>query len=161
VARGRPLTADALVEAVWPNASSERGRRTLQVHVPNLRTRLRLDDRLLRHDAAGYRLDGDALVLDLVELDMHVRAGQRARADGDLGTAAAALSAAAATVRGPLADEGGGAAAESDRARYDELTAALHEQRLTIELELGSPTAVAELEAAVRATPCASAGGRC
>jgi SARP family transcriptional regulator, regulator of embCAB operon len=153
LARGRPVSADALVEAVWPGTSPDRGRRTLQVHVSNLRTRLRPHDALLRHDAAGYRLAGDGLVLDLAELDRHLEAAQRARADGDTDAAAAALATATATLRGPLADDLDDAVASTDRARYDELAAALEEQRLEVDVERGRPTAVAELEAAVRAAP--------
>jgi hypothetical protein len=105
-------------------------RRALQVHVSNLRTRLRPHAGALTYDAAGYRLAGVAVVRDLDQPDRHVEAARAARVERDTSAAAIELGAAEAVLRGRLAAELDSPEVMSDRARYEELAAVVREQRL-------------------------------
>ena len=100
--RGGAVSADGLVEAVWPQRRPAQPDRDLHVLVSRARSVLG-QDRMVRRDA-GYALLADWW--DLAELAVLAReAGRRADA-GDAVGARTAAEAALALVRGPLlADE--------------------------------------------------------
>src|SRR4051794_38797666 len=52
---GKPLSADALTDALWPGDAPPSARPTLQVFLPRL-GRLLGEPQRLTHDAAGYTL---------------------------------------------------------------------------------------------------------
>ncbi len=100
--RGGPVSADSLVEAVWPDRRPTQPDRDLHVLVSRARSVMG-PDRVVRRDA-GYALLADWW--DLAELtELGREAGRRADA-GDAVGARTAAEAALALVRGPLlADE--------------------------------------------------------
>jgi predicted ATPase/DNA-binding SARP family transcriptional activator len=67
IAAGHPVSTDQLLDAVWPDAVPDSGRRALHSHVSRLRGHLGpAADRLVR-DGAGYRLDLAPGELDVAE----------------------------------------------------------------------------------------------
>ncbi|HEY1478651.1 MAG TPA: winged helix-turn-helix domain-containing protein, partial [Gaiellales bacterium] len=87
---GRPVHREVLQEQLWPSASSESGRRTLQVAISSLRAVLPAPLDVVREDEA-YRLALPADVeLDLAELDAALISARRSRAEGDAAAAEAA-----------------------------------------------------------------------
>jgi DNA-binding SARP family transcriptional activator len=86
---GRPVHREVLQEQLWPDATAEGGRRTLQVAISALRAVLPTPLDVLREDEA-YRLALPPDVeLDLAELDAALARARRARAEGDVLTAEA------------------------------------------------------------------------
>jgi DNA-binding SARP family transcriptional activator len=87
---GRPVHREVLQEQLWPDATAESGRRTLQVAISALRAVLPAPLDVVREDEA-YRLALPPDVqLDLAELDDALARARRARVDGDLPAAEAA-----------------------------------------------------------------------
>ena len=113
LARGRPVSVDALAEWLWPKGPPVRPPDQVRVLVSRLRGVLG-SDRLIRSDA-GYALVQDWLDVDaLSEL---VDEAHRRAAAGSPGLARAAAGAALALARGPLLPEEPDAEwAEADRA---------------------------------------------
>jgi len=64
MARGRVITADGLVDAIWPNDPPETGRRAVHSHVSRLRSNLGPAASRLRLVGAGYALHLEADALD-------------------------------------------------------------------------------------------------
>jgi DNA-binding SARP family transcriptional activator len=80
---GRPVHREVLQEQLWPDATADGGRRTLQVAVSALRAVLPAPLDVFREDEA-YRLAlPDDAELDLRALDAALTSGRRARAAGD------------------------------------------------------------------------------
>jgi DNA-binding SARP family transcriptional activator/tetratricopeptide (TPR) repeat protein len=87
---GRSVHREVLQEQLWPDATAESGRRTLQVAISALRAVLPAPLDVVREDEA-YRLALPPDVeLDLAELDEALVRARRARADGDVLAAEAA-----------------------------------------------------------------------
>jgi DNA-binding SARP family transcriptional activator len=87
---GRPVHREVLQEQLWPDATADGGRRTLQVAISALRAVLPAPLDVVREDEA-YRLALPPDVeLDLAELDDALARARRARVDGDLLAAEAA-----------------------------------------------------------------------
>jgi DNA-binding SARP family transcriptional activator len=87
---GRPVHREVLQEQLWPGASADSGRRTLQVAISALRAALPAPLDVVREDEA-YRLALPPDVeLDLAELDEALVAARRFRAEGDVAAAEAA-----------------------------------------------------------------------
>lgn len=156
VAGGHPVPDDQLVEAVWGDRAPADPGASLQVYVSRLRQRMKhagLD--VLRRAGRGYRLvvcpgatDVDRFVDDLAE-------GRALLGDGRPEEALRKLDEALGWWRGEAyADLNDSAAVQVARARLDELRETAVEERLAARLAMGDASgAVAELDAAVRATP--------
>jgi DNA-binding SARP family transcriptional activator len=87
---GRPVHREVLQEQLWPGASADGGRRTLQVAISSLRAVLPAPLDVVREDEA-YRLAlPDDVELDLAELDEALSRARGARASGDVTAAEAA-----------------------------------------------------------------------
>jgi DNA-binding SARP family transcriptional activator len=156
VAGGHPVPDDQLAETVWGDRAPADPGASLQVYVSRLRQRIRhagLD--VLRRAGNGYRLvlcpgaiDVDRFVDDLAD-------GRALLGDGRPDEALHKLDEALEWWRGEAyADLNDSAAAQVARARLDELRETAVEERLATRLAVGDASgAVAELDAAVRATP--------
>ena len=98
LARGRPVPADALVDALWGDVPPARPGDQLAVLASRLRRELGRD-RIERSDG-GYRVVADWL--DLSELDAVVAEAERRHAAGEIAGAVSAARIGQALVRGPL-----------------------------------------------------------
>ncbi|MGD9996361.1 MAG: BTAD domain-containing putative transcriptional regulator [Ilumatobacteraceae bacterium] len=144
-AGGRPVSVDALIEAVWPDRPPASAAGTLQSYISRLRRTLGAD---LVLDHAGYRLDLAAHSVDLQRFEELATAGQVELTDGRPVAARRALSAALALWRGPalvdLVDQG---VALGQAATIDEQRMSVLEARIDADLALGRHTqVVAELQ---------------
>ncbi len=155
-ARGDVVSADALVDAVWGHDAVQLSRGTLHVHVHNLRTRLGRHGQCVQSVAAGYRLAGPALTLDLDVVDDLVRRATSAMRAGDPVSASAVLSSALELWRGPaVCADLPELPVESVRTRY----AHLRQEALSalFDAELAAPAAppdlVPRIEGALREQP--------
>ncbi len=109
--RERVVPTDELIEVFWPEASRN-GVANVRQAVHTLRDRLEpgrskhSGSNFVASRSGGYELERTAVWIDADDFEASVRAGARARADGDLETAEAALSRAAGLYRGDfLAEE--------------------------------------------------------
>lgn len=98
LARGRPVSADALVDALWGDEPPARPGDQLAVLASRLRRELGRD-RIERSDG-GYRVRADWL--DLSELDAVVAEAERRHAAGGVAGAVSASRIGLALVRGPV-----------------------------------------------------------
>ena len=98
LARGRPVSPDALVDALWGDDPPARPGDQLAVLASRLRRELG-KDRIERTDA-GYRLDADWL--DLSELEAVVAEAERRHSAGEIAGAVSAARVSLALVRGPV-----------------------------------------------------------
>jgi DNA-binding SARP family transcriptional activator len=110
LARGRAVTVDELLDAVWPGAGRS-GATNVRQAIHTLRDRLEpgrergVRSAIVRSVRGGYALAGD-IVLDLDRFEDHARAGLAALRAGDDAGARRELAAAAALYEGDLlADE--------------------------------------------------------
>jgi DNA-binding winged helix-turn-helix (wHTH) protein len=101
-AEGRVVTADHLLDALWPAEPPESGRAALQSHISRLRRHLGGDAPRLAAVGGGYRLALDRGELDVAQARALLR---RAREAADPAAAADALHAANALWRGPVLAE--------------------------------------------------------
>ena len=141
LARGSPVSAERLVDAVWgerPPASAAHG---LHVYVSELR---KAGLAVERH-GEGYRLRPDRL--DAAEFEELLEAASGHRASGRHEQALASLDAALALWRGPaLVGLENGAALAAERDRLEELRVAALEDRADSALALGRAPDLTELE---------------
>jgi DNA-binding SARP family transcriptional activator len=139
LARGAPVPADRLADAVWPDGPPARAADQLGVLVSRLRGVLGAD-RLPRRDA-GYALQADWI--DIAELDTRAEeAAARFRA----GSNAAALAAAAAALelaRGPLLPDEDAPWADAERATVDRALARVRLVAAEAALGAGDPAGAA------------------
>jgi predicted ATPase/DNA-binding SARP family transcriptional activator len=77
LAGGRTVSVDALLDAVWPDAAPDSGRRALHSHVSRLRGHLGRHGDVLARDGNGYRMRAEHLTIDVAEMRA---AAARARA---------------------------------------------------------------------------------
>jgi DNA-binding SARP family transcriptional activator/tetratricopeptide (TPR) repeat protein len=108
LANGSPLTADSVIDVLWPDGPPASAAGILQTYVSRLRRRL-LDPpnggRAVVRDGAGYRLAVTAASLDLLAFRGLVAEAVRASGTGKAGEACTAYEQALALWRGePLAD---------------------------------------------------------
>ena len=126
VNNGRAVSADRLMEELWPDLTADRARRVLQVRVAAVRKMLNTANAasLVELVAPGYQLDVEA---DLIDEHRFITLVERARGQanaGDPAGAAASLRGALDLWRGePLADVQVCMGLEAESAR-------LHEARL-------------------------------
>ncbi len=141
---GRSVSADQLVEALWPSEQPSSARRTLQSHLSRLRGALGAG--VIVRDAGGYRLSA-AVKTDVVEFEHHLG---RAAAMEDTVDAVAHLDAARAIWRDdPYPELVDWAPAVAERTRLVELHESLVEDRLELLLGLGDPAGLAAEAAAL------------
>jgi DNA-binding SARP family transcriptional activator len=150
---GRVVSADRLVEDLWPAEAPETAGHAVQVYVSQLR-------RALGTDAISTRKPGYVLELDRDRIDVHRFArladeGRAALQGGDPAAAESALREALALWRGSaLLDFTYEPFAQAEIARLEELRLVALEERVDADLELGRHAElVAELEALVNAQP--------
>ncbi len=122
LARGRPVSADRLIDTLWPEAPPAQPEEQVAVLASRLRAVLGRE-RLLRTDA-GYSLRTDWL--DLVALTELAAEAARCLAAGSYGTARAGAEAALALARGPvLPEEPDAPWVEAERAATERLVGSL------------------------------------
>ncbi len=153
---GHTVTADALVDAVWPDAPPAGAGNALQALVSRLRRALP-EPAALAAVPGGYRLSGCARDVDEFE-----RLAAAGRAAGDPRHAVELFDAAVALWRGPaLAEVADAPFARASAVRLEELRLAVTEDRIEATLSCGrAAEAVAELIALtsrypLRERPCA------
>ena len=147
--RGRAVTTDALIEALWPEQAPVRPQTAIQGYVSQLRKALGLET--ITTEANGYRLDLAPEQLDSAEFERRLAAAPKLAPL----ERAAELAAALELWRGPaLADFAYESWAQSEIARLEELRLVAVEARLDADLECGrGAELVGELEALVREHP--------
>lgn len=137
--RGRAVSVDALIDAVWEQSPAAAARTALHSYISNLR-KILAESGMPRETLAaappGYRLDVAEDATDLGRFEKEKVAGLRAAAAGQFRSAAVHLSAALAQWRGPVLGD------LSDFVFVDAVAAALVDERISVE------TARAEAEIA-------------
>jgi DNA-binding SARP family transcriptional activator len=143
------LSAERLIDDIWPDAPPATGAKTLHVYVSRLRKELG-GERLVTRPP-GYALQVDRSELDLARFEQLLGEARAAAA----GTAAGKLREALALWRGPaLADLAYETFAQPHIARLEELRLVALEQRVEADLAAGSHAElVGELEALVADNP--------
>ena len=149
---GRVVSADRLVEALWPGETPDSAPHAVQVYVSQLRKAL---GPVIVTRPPGYALELDR---GSVDLDVFARLADEAREALQVGsteTAEASLREALALWRGPaLADFVYEPFAQNEIARLEELRTVVLEERIDADLALGRHAElVSELEALVQAHP--------
>jgi DNA-binding SARP family transcriptional activator len=150
-AESRPMTEQAIADAIWGDDPPARATVSLQSHVSRLRAALGpFRDSLERVDD-GYRLRA---ATDATTFSAHVDRGRLLLAAHPF-EAGRAFTAALRLWRGtPFSDLPAAPLVGPARARLAELRAVAVEERLAARLALGdSPAAIADLDSGVRAQP--------
>jgi DNA-binding SARP family transcriptional activator/tetratricopeptide (TPR) repeat protein len=149
-AQGRPVSVDALAEAVWGDNTPLRPNDQISVLVSRLRSVLGAE-RLPRSDA-GYALAADWY--DLVELDSRTDEIEERLRSGELGAALAAANAALAVASGAFMPEDDSAWADRLRPAADRLVARARLLAADATLAAGEPPAArAAAQAVLDADP--------
>jgi DNA-binding SARP family transcriptional activator len=150
IARGRAVSVDALVDALWGEEWSRERERNLHSHVSALRRRLREAGSLsgashLERTSAGYRLAIGGDDLDAGLFRRSVRDARQAARAGDAVAGAAAFGRALGLWRGPALADAAPLCARltAEAASLDELRAAVVEERAECHLALGRHLEVA------------------
>ncbi|ADI09526.1 transcriptional regulator, SARP family protein [Streptomyces bingchenggensis BCW-1] len=128
------VSHEQLLDGVWGSSPPKSGRRVLPSYVYPLRKALDAagghEPSVIRSGGGGYRFVADGVRLDVAELAERADEAQRAKASGDLTTAAARFSQALALFRGePLAGLPG-SFAQAERRRLAERQRKLQLERL-------------------------------
>ena len=138
VRAARPLTADRLIDELWPDDVPDTARHTLHVYVSRLRTALGTERDRLRSDTSGYRLIVEPDELDASRFEQLAAEGHAAMSDGDPEVADDRLRRALALWRGPaLAEFSEEPFAREEAARLEQLRLAALEGRIRADLALG------------------------
>ena len=151
-ARGRSVSDDVLIDALWGAQPPATARKTLQGKVHRLRQAI--GDGAIVRSNGGYRL-GPTVDVDVDAVERLVAEGRRAVADASLDTAAELFQQAVTRFRGEalgeLLDD---PACAGLRGQLAELELTVEEERLVNELARGNQhSAVGELEALVGRDP--------
>jgi YVTN family beta-propeller protein len=151
--RGRTVSADAIIDALWGEHPPASALKIVQGYVSSLRRAL--GGASLRTEGHGYRLSVEDGSTDGDRFEALVAEGTRALEAGDAHVAAAALRAALDLWRGPaLAEFADEPFARSEAARLEDLRLTALGQRIDADLALGDHLRVAgELQALLRAHP--------
>jgi DNA-binding SARP family transcriptional activator len=155
------VPSDRLVEELWAGAPPASGTKGLQVHVSRLRRALAAggpdpgEERLLTAAGGGYLLPVGPDELDASRFEQLIAEGRSRVAAGEMTGALREFCAALELWRGPvLSDFQYDAFAQAAIARLGELRAAILEERIAVEMELGHEAQVlGELESLVREFP--------
>ncbi|MGI8810053.1 MAG: BTAD domain-containing putative transcriptional regulator [Acidimicrobiales bacterium] len=150
----RVVSADRLIDGLWPEQAPRRAAAGLQVMVSNLRRALEPDRpartpaQVLVTKPPGYVLVVEEPDLDSARFESLLRTGQRQLAEGQAGPARETLEEALALWRGPaLAEFAFEDFARAQAARLQELRTVALEERVRADLELGRHSdAVADVE---------------
>lgn len=131
---GKPVSVDALIEAVWEGEPTPGARSTLQTYVSNLRAEL---GEVIVREGGGYRLDLEPRLVDSIRFEQAVgRATELVKQRP--AEAAQQLRAALALWRGrPYADASGSFRLELEAARLEEVRLGAVESKIEAELALG------------------------
>ncbi|HEY1369676.1 MAG TPA: BTAD domain-containing putative transcriptional regulator [Gaiellaceae bacterium] len=153
--RGQVVSVDRLIEDVWSSGAPARPRRSIEVHVSQLRKAFGPDAGALVTRVPGYRLDVAADRIDASRFERLLADGHVALEDGDAGRAAATLREALALWRGPALDDFTYEPfAQEAIYSLEERRLEAVELRIAAELALGQAAGlVGELEALVSAHP--------
>ena len=155
------VSADRLMEELWPGVRREQASRTLGVTVSRLRTALEpgrsagAPQGVLVTRAPGYLLRVDPERLDVKRFEALTEEGRQALAAGAPGAARSLLERALCLWRGPpLADMTYKPFFQPEIARLEELRPTALEDRIEADLQLGRHAElVGELRGLVRAEP--------
>ncbi len=152
--RGRAVSSDALIDALWPTDPPKSARNAVQVHVWQLRKSLGPYGDVITTGAAGYAIVLE-LELDLDRFERLAAEGERSLAAGDAEAGAERLRDALELWRGPaLADLAYEVSLQAPIQRLEELRLHARERRIDAELALGRHRAlVPELDELVAAHP--------
>lgn len=134
---GRPVTEDALVEAVWGEEQPKSAAKNVQTYVHRLRQRLGDPGRITR-EGRGYLLHAGRDELDSARFEDLADAARAALADGEHDRSHRLFDEALGLWRGPafagIADV---PALSSEATRLDELWLGVVEERVDVDLRLG------------------------
>lgn len=158
-ARGRSVTAEALMERIWDGSPPPSAQGTLQSMLSRLRTKLKpyKDTIELERPSPGlYRLRVTPGSVDLLRFEELRTRSATAVAHGERRRAVALLRAAESLWRGEPLAEFPGTWAASTRARLAEDLRRVREQRIRLELEAGRHSdLIGELQELVAENPLA------
>jgi predicted ATPase/DNA-binding SARP family transcriptional activator len=151
--RGRPVSADRLIDVLWGDGQAANPANALQAHIGQLRRAF--GAAAILTSEAGYALAVGPDDVDIVRFGQLVAEGRRLAGDGEAALASAALGEALGLRRGePLAEFAGAGFADAERAHLDELTLVAVEARAGADLMLGRHGELAgELEPLCRQHP--------
>jgi len=136
---GKPVSVEELVDRLWDDEPPGNGRSAIQTYVNRLRMLLGDAGRLIRTEAAGYRIDVATSAIDRERQLAHFAHAQDARTRGDLHAEARLLRAGLALRRGaPLADVPSRLLQLGEVPRIVEDNLQAVERLNDVELELGS-----------------------
>ena len=151
--RGKPVSADRLIDALWGDGQVANPVNALQAQIGQLRRTLGATA-ILTSDA-GYALDIGPDDVDAARFEQLVAKGRRLLEEGETALASTALGEALRLRRGePLAEFAFAGFADAERAHLAELTLVAIETRVEADLVLGRHgELVGELEALCREHP--------
>ena len=156
VRRGEFVSADALVDALWPDEAPANAVQTVRTYLSRLR-KLLTDghDSPLESGPAGYRLPGDTVETDVERFEALAKAARSALSDGKASEAEELLTAALGLVRGrPLDGLEDLDAVRFERERLLELQLLLQEDLAQARLDQGRHRElISELRARVTESP--------
>ncbi|HUE07924.1 MAG TPA: BTAD domain-containing putative transcriptional regulator [Acidimicrobiales bacterium] len=134
--RGKPVPADRLIDALWPDAQSANPANALQAQIAQLRRTL--GAAAILTSEAGYALDVGPDDLDAARFEELVAEGRRLLEEDGFERASTVLDEALQLRRGePLAEFAYAGFADAERAHLDELTLVALEARAEADLALG------------------------
>src|SRR5450755_2514174 len=151
--RGRPVSADRLIDVLWGDGQASNPANALQAQIGQLRRTF--GAAAILTSEAGYALAVGPDDVDVVRFGQLVAEGRRLAGEGEAALASAALGEALGLRRGePLAEFADAGFADAERAHLDELTLVAVEARAGADLMLGRHGDLAgELEAQCRQHP--------
>jgi YVTN family beta-propeller protein len=156
IERNRPVPAERLIDALWGEEPPATARQGLHAHVARLR-RLLADGHNaspLDNDVSGYILRVEDEQVDAAAFRELVAAARQERRDGRPEAARERYRAALALWRGPALDGVALDDAYAERAELEELRLAALEERIDVDLALGSAAEVVpELQQLVQREP--------
>lgn len=149
---GRPVTTDAIVEALWGEQPRSSAREMVRTYVARVRKHL---GEALRRSDGGYELAVSPEAVDALRFERLCAEGHKQASAGEARQAMETLRHALALWRdSPLPELEALGAARNEIAALEELRLAAVETRAESALELGSGAAlIPELEGLVRANP--------
>lgn len=138
VSAGETVTADRLIEDLWPGDIPATARHALHVYVSRLRSALGTDRVRLDRSGGGYRISVAAGELDAARFERLVADGRAALGRGDPEEAEVSIREALDIWRGPpLADFRDEVFAQPEVVRLDEARITAIELRIAATIELG------------------------
>ena len=141
LSRGRPVSADRLIDQLWGDAQTAKPANALQAQIVQLRRTLGAS--AIVTSEAGYALDVGAGDLDAARFeDLVAEGGRRLSAEGELALASTVLGDALRLRRGePLSEFAYAGFADAERAHLNELALVATEYRVEADLGLGQHNA--------------------